>query len=146
MRVDFSQLGPGMGPEGIVAALAGKLLGEGERLLVVSSDEQMLARLDRQLWDHSATSFLPHGLAGGPDDPRQPVLLATGTEAPNGARNLLIADGDWREAALAFDRAFYLFDQDSVDAARTAWKALKGREGLERHYWANEDGRWTEKG
>ncbi len=145
MRVDFYQLAPGTGAEGIAAALAGKLLGDGERLLVVASDEQMLARLDRQLWDHSPTSFLPHGVAGGADDPRQPVLLATGTEAPNGARNLLIADGEWREAALGFERTFYLFDQDSLDAARAAWKALKGRDGLERHYWANEEGKWIEK-
>lgn len=146
MRVDFYQLGPRGGAEGIVASLAGKLLGDGERLLLVSSDEHGLARLDRMLWDHSPTSFLPHGLSGGSDDTRQPILLSTGTEAPNGARNLLIADGQWREAALGFERTFYLFDEDGVEAAREAWKGLKGREGLERHYWANEDGKWIEKG
>jgi DNA polymerase-3 subunit chi len=146
MRVDFYQLGEGVGAEGIIASISGKLIAEEQRLVIVATDEALLARLDRLLWDQAPTSFLPHGLSGGADDTRQPILLATGTEAPNGARNLLIADGEWREAALHFDRAFFLFDGETVTAARQAWKELKDRDGVERHYWANEDGRWTEKG
>ncbi len=144
MRVDFYQLGTAP-PEGIIATIAGKLLGEGQRLLVVATDEAALARLDRILWDQAPVSFLPHGLAGGPDDAIQPVLLSTGSDAPNMARNLLIADGEWRDAALAYDRAFYLFDEVSLDAARQAWKLLAGRDGVERHFWAIEAGRWLKK-
>ena len=81
-----------------------------KRLLIVAEDESLLGRLDRMLWDHGPTSFLPHSQSGGTDDPRQPILLSTGTDAPNLARNMLIADGQWREAALTYDRAFYLFD------------------------------------
>ncbi len=145
MRVDFYQLGASS-PESVIAAIAGRLLGEGEKLLIVASDEGLLARLDRQLWDQGAASFLPHGIAGGSDDARQPVLLSSAVDAPNLARNLLIADGEWRDAALGFERAFYLFDSETLEAARLAWKLLSGREGVERHYWANEDGRWVEKG
>jgi DNA polymerase III subunit chi len=145
MRVDFYQLGA-IPLEGVVAALAGRLLGEDQRLLVVAEDEALLARLDRQLWDQGDAGFLAHGIAGGSDDSRQPILLSNTVDAPNLARNLLIADGEWREAALAFDRAFYLFDAETVEAARLAWKLLAGREGVERHYWANEDGKWVEKG
>jgi DNA polymerase-3 subunit chi len=144
MRVDFYQLGA-MSAESVVAALGAKLIGEGQRLLVVASDEAMLARLDRMLWDLGATSFVPHGMAGGSDDTAQPILLSQGSDAPNLARNLLIADGEWREAALGYDRAFYLFDSDSLEAARLAWKLLAGRDGVERNYWANEDGRWVKK-
>ena len=145
MRVDFYQLGAAQ-PDNVIAAIAGKLLAEQQRLLVVSADEGMLSRLDRQLWDQGAASFLPHALAGGADDAAQPILLSTGTDAPNLARNLLIADGDWREAALGYDRAFYLFDDATLEGARLAWKLLAGREGVERYYWAMEDGRWTKKG
>lgn len=145
MRVDFYQLGSAQ-PDGVIASIAGKLLGEEQRLLVVAADEALLARLDRQLWDQGAASFLPHGIAGGQNDTAQPILLSTGTDAPNLARNLLIADGEWREAALAYDRAFYLFDEATLEAARLAWKLLAGREGVERNYWALEDGRWTKKG
>ena len=144
MRVDFYQLGAAQ-PDSIIAAIAGRLLGESQRLLVVASDEAMLARLDRQLWDQGAASFLPHGLAGGSDDAAQPILLSTGTDAPNLSRNILIADGEWREAALAYERAFYLFDEATLEGARLAWKLLAGRDGVERNYWALEDGKWVKK-
>jgi DNA polymerase-3 subunit chi len=145
VRVDFYQLGPAA-PESVIAAIAGRLLDEGQRLLVVAEDEALLARLDRQLWDQGEAGFLAHGIAGGSDDSRQPVLLSTAVDAPNLARNLLIADGEWRDAALGFERAFFLFDADTLEAARLAWKLLAGREGVERHYWANDGGKWAEKG
>ena len=145
MRVDFYQLGEA-NVESVIAGLAGKLLGEGQRLLVVASDEALLARLDRLLWDQGATSFVPHGLAGSGDDAAQPILLSQGIDAPNLARNLLIADGEWRDAALGYDRAFYLFGEVGLEDARLAWKLFAGRDGVERHYWANRDGRWVEKG
>ena len=144
MRVDFYQMG-GTPAEAVIARLAERLLAEDQRLLVVASDEAQLARLDRLLWDQGPTSFLPHGLAGGAVDARQPILLSTTPDAPNLARNMLIADGEWREAALAFDRAFYLFDEGTLPGARLAWKLLVGREGLERRYFAQEDGRWVQK-
>ena len=144
MRVDFYQLGEAT-MESVVASVGQRLIGDSQRLLVVAEDEALLARLDRLLWDQGAASFLPHALAGGSDDSAQPILLSTGTDAPNLARNLLIADGTWREAALGYERAFYLFDGDSLEAARLAWKLLAGRDGVERHYWASEDGRWTKK-
>ena len=59
--------------------------------MVTASDEALLARLDRQLWDQGAASFLPHGVAGGSDDSAQPVLLSQFTDAPNSARNILLA-------------------------------------------------------
>jgi DNA polymerase-3 subunit chi len=144
VRVDFYQLGA-VPLEQVIANLAEKLLGQEERLVVVASDEALIARLDRMLWDHGATSFLPHGISGGSDDSRQPILLSTSPDAANLARNLLIADSNWREAALGFERAFYLFDSGTLEEARSAWRSLVGREGVERHYWAKEGGRWVEK-
>ena len=144
MRVDFYQLGA-IGADSVIASLALKLTGEDQRLLVVANDEALLARLDRQLWDQGPAGFLPHAIAGGSDDSRQPVLLSTAVDAPNLARNLLIADGEWRDAALGFDRAFFLFDAATLKGARLAWKLLAGRDGVERHYWANDGGGWREK-
>lgn len=145
MRVDFFQLG-NQPPETVIAAIAGKIIGANERLLIVAADEGQIARLDRMLWTEGEGSFLPHGLAGGPDDARQPVLLSTSEDAPNLARNLLIADGQWRESALTFDRAFFLFGEQNLEAARLAWKLLSGRDGVERRYWAFTEGRWAQKG
>ena len=124
----------------MISSIAEKVLAGDGRLLVIAEDEGFLARLDRLLWDQGATNFLPHGLAGGADDARQPILLSTSPDAPNQARNMLIADGQWRDAALSYDRSFYLFDSSTLEAARLAWKLLAGRDGVDRRYWA-QDGR-----
>jgi DNA polymerase III subunit chi len=144
MQVDFYQLA-GTPPEQVIASLAEKLLASDGRLIVVAEDEAYLAKLDRMLWDQGATSFLPHGLSGGADDARQPILLSTSPDAPNLARNMLIADGIWRDSALSYDRSFFLFDSATLDAARAAWKSLADREGVERRYWAREGGKWVKK-
>ena len=144
MRVDFYQLGD-VTLEQVIASLAQKVLDSGERLLILAGEEASLARLDRMLWDQGRTSFLPHGLAGHGDDSRQPILLSTSPDPANGARNLLIADGEWRDSALSFNRAFYVFDANTLQGARSAWRALSGRDEAERHFWKREDGRWVEQ-
>ena len=144
MQVDFYQLA-GTPPEQVIAAIAEKILAGGGRLIVIAEDEGYLARLDRMLWDQGAPGFLPHGLAGGVDGPRQPVLLTTTPDAPNLARNALIADGNWRDSVLSYDRSFFLFDTATLEAARDAWKSLAEREGVERRYWAQESGKWVQK-
>ena len=143
MLVDFYQLGEAP-LEQVVASISEKVLAQDGRLIIVAADEAALTRLNRILWDQGDTSFLPHGVAGGADDARQPILLTTSPDAPNLARNILIADGEWREAALDYDRAFHLFDGETVEQARLAWKLLSGREGVERRYWRQEEGRWTQ--
>lgn len=144
MQVDFYQLA-GTPPEQVIASLSEKILDADGRLLIVAEEEAYLAKLDRILWDQGAGSFLPHGLVGGADDARQPILLSASPDAPNQARNMLIADGIWREAALTYDRSFYLFDDSTLEGARLAWKLLAGREGVERRYWAHERGKWVRK-
>jgi DNA polymerase-3 subunit chi len=144
MQVDFYQLS-GAPPEPVIASLAEKVLGADGHLLIVAGDDAYLVRLDRMLWDQGPTSFLSHGIAGGTDDARQPILLSTSPDAPNLARNMLIADGKWRDAALTYDRSFYLFDDRTLDDARLAWKLLAGREGVDRRYWAQEGGKWVNR-
>jgi DNA polymerase-3 subunit chi len=145
VQVDFYQLA-GTPPEQVIASIAEKLLASDGRLIVVAADEVFLARLDRMLWDQRPTSFLPHGISGGAEDARQPILLSTSPDAPNLARNMLIADGVWRDAALTYDRSFFLFDAATLLTAREAWKSLADREGIERRYWAREGGKWVQKG
>jgi DNA polymerase-3 subunit chi len=144
VQVDFYQLA-GAPAEQVIASIAEKVLEGDGRLLIVAEDEAFLARLDRLLWDQGSSSFLPHGLSGGAEDARQPILLSTSPDAPNQARNMLIADRTWREAALTYDRSFFLFGNDTLEDARLAWKLLAGREGIERRYWAREGGKWVRK-
>ena len=120
-------------------------MAEGGRLVIVAEDEAQRVALDRLLWSYAPESFLPHGIAGGKHDAVQPVLIAGSPEAANSARHIALADGVWRDEALAFDRAFHFFGEERIAEARVAWKALAGREGVDRRYWKqNEAGRWEQ--
>lgn len=144
MQVDFYHL-TRQPLDRVLPRIAERVLEGGGRLLVVAGEEDARARLDELLWSHSPESFLPHGQAGGEDDSRQPVLISGATEAANGARNVALADGVWREEALGFDRAFHFFDDDRIIEARAAWKTLADREGVERRYWKQNDaGKWEQ--
>jgi DNA polymerase-3 subunit chi len=144
VQVDFYQLA-GSPPEQVIATIAERILSGGGRLIVIAEDEGYLSKLDRMLWDSGATRFLPHGLAGGTDDARQPVLLTSSPDAPNLARNALIADGKWRDWVLSYERSFFLFDTSTLGGAREAWKSLAAKEEVERRYWAQEAGKWVQK-
>ncbi|TVV72868.1 DNA polymerase III subunit chi [Sphingomonas solaris] len=143
MQVDFYHLAA-TAPERVIAAIAGRILGDGGRLLVVARDDQQAQALDEGLWTAVPDSFLPHGRAGQAGEANQPILIATTADSANGARNIALADGEWREAALGFDRVFHFFDDTTIAAARAAWKALAARDGIERRFWKQDAaGRWT---
>lgn len=144
MKVDFYHLT--RSPlDRVLPAITHKVLEDGGRLLIVAEEEDTRAKLDGLLWTYSAESFLPHAQAGAESDALQPVLIAETPEAGNGARNIALADGVWRDEALQFDRAFHFFDEDRIVEARAAWKGLADREGIERRYWKqNEAGRWEQ--
>ncbi|MEN9683190.1 MAG: hypothetical protein RLZZ427_941 [Pseudomonadota bacterium] len=140
MKVDFYQLGE-TPAEGALPLIARNTLKAGERLLAVSADDAQLVRISDALWALK-DSFLAHGIAGAPHQDRQPILLSDTTEPANGARYVALADGVWRDAALAFERVFLLFDGATIDAARATWRMLDGRDGLERNFWRQEAGKW----
>jgi DNA polymerase III subunit chi len=144
LRVDFYQLSQ-TPVEGALPQLAVKMLDAGARVLVVSGDEVQQARISAGLWavkDH----FLAHASAGGDHDARQPILLASSLDAPNGATYLALADGVWRDGAEGFERVFLLFDGSTIDDARAIWRKLGELDAIERNYWRQEDGRWTRAG
>ena len=144
MQVDFYHL-VASPLERVLPKIAERVVEGGARLVVVATSEAQRAGIDRLLWSYAPESFLPHAQAGGEGDADQPVLISAEVAAPNGARNVALVDGVWRDAALDFDRAFHLFDGDSVAAARVAWKALADRDGVERRYWKQgEGGGWEQ--
>lgn len=143
MRVDFYQLSRDP-VEQVLPAIAQRLIDERQRLLVVDSREGALARLSRALWDWKPESFIAHGVKGQGNEALQPVLLATESAPANLAANIALTDGDWRQEALAFERAFYFFDDTTISAARECWRALKGREGVEPRFWRQEGRKWVE--
>ncbi|MBN8807460.1 MAG: DNA polymerase III subunit chi [Sphingomonas sp.] len=143
MQVDFYHL-TATPLERALPQIAEKVVAGGGRLLIVSGDAAQRAAIDRLLWSYAPDSFLPHAQAGGEEDDLQPVLIAATPEPANAARNVALIDGEWRDAALGFDRAFHFFDADHIAAAREAWKGLADRADTRRNYWKqDENGRWS---
>ena len=143
MLVDFYHLASAP-LERVLPQICEKVLGAGERLLVVA-EPHLLDRIDTQLWAYARDAFLPHGRSDGPWPEAQPILLSADLEAINGAANVALADGEWRDAALGFARIFYFFDSAHLDQARSSWRALKDRPEAERRYWKQDErGKWVQ--
>ena len=144
MKLDFWQVTDDP-VEKVVALIARRAIGEGERVLVVSGDTEQRAAIARSLWQAGPESFLANGEADAPGADLQPILLASEPAPANGASHLILADGTFRETE-GFARVFLLFPPDGAPAARQAWRAQDGRTDIERAYFAQEDGRWVKKG
>ncbi|MBN8630212.1 MAG: DNA polymerase III subunit chi [Rhodobacterales bacterium] len=136
-------------PADTLAVNAPRALAQGWRVMVRGTDPDALDQLDAALWLKGGDDgFLPHGLAGGPHDPDQPVLLGL-AEPANGARVLALVDGAGASDAeiAAMERVWVLFDgndPDRLQAARAQWKAMTGA-GHAAQYWSEETGRWEKK-
>lgn len=142
MQVDFYQLTRDPA-EKLLPPIAQRVLDGGGRLLVVS-DAAQLDAISAALWNARPDSFLAHAKADEGDDSIQPILLSNKPVAANSAKFIALADGVWRDEALEFDRVFYLFPPDRTDNARTAWRALSDKEGVERRYWKQDGGKWVQ--
>ena len=134
--------------EATLPMLLGKARQAGWRVAVRARDAARLSWLDERLWLGREEGFLPHGLAGGPHDALQPILL-TLEGAANDPACLMSVDG--AEVAVdevkALERVCILFDgndDSAVQTARQQWKALTDA-GCAAQYWSEESGRWEKK-
>lgn len=141
MQVDFYQLTRDPA-EKVLPFIAQRVLDERGRLLIISGDSAQLDAISSSLWTAKADSFLAHAKTGEGDDAVQPILLSDTAEAPNGARFVAIADGNWRPVEHEFDRVFYLFPPSHTDNARAAWRTLG--DGVEKRYWKQDGGKWMQ--
>jgi DNA polymerase-3 subunit chi len=142
LRVDFYQLSRDSA-ETALPLIARASLNAGERLLVVSADDNQRGRISEALWTRLPDSFLAHAQAGGPHDARQPILISNQPEPANGARFLALADGLWREAE-GFTRIFLMFDDATLSGARACWRLLGERDSVERRFWKQQGNKWVE--
>lgn len=145
MRVDFYLLDRDPA-EAVVPLLARAAKQAGERVLVVSGDAAQISRIDQALWEMAPEAFLAHGIAGEGHEARQPVLLSLEIEPVNGASFVILADGKWRDESSRFARIFLLFGEDRRQEARECWTMIGQNEGMERHFWKQDGGKWREMG
>ncbi|MEL6576263.1 MAG: DNA polymerase III subunit chi [Pseudomonadota bacterium] len=137
--------------ERALPVMLAKSLERGWRVEVRGRNAAALEALDQALWSHDQESFLPHGLAGGSHDARQPVLLTTTPAAAGGKREALFlidrAGFDAGEAA-GRTRTALLFDghdEEALAEARDHWRATVAA-GLRAIFWAQaQGGRWEKQ-
>ena len=141
MQVDFYQLTRDPA-EKVLPAIAQRILDNKGRLLIISDDAGQLDAISGALWTARTDSFLAHAKSGEGDDALQPILLSQDTDAPNGAKFVALADGNWRAVIEDFERIFYLFPPEQTDNARSAWRTLG--DGVERRYWKQDGGKWVQ--
>ncbi|WP_304615529.1 DNA polymerase III subunit chi [Paracoccus sp. (in: a-proteobacteria)] len=134
--------------EDLLPQLLTRALAAGWRVELRATTPARLDRLDLHLWQ--GDGFLPHGLAGGPHDDRQPVLLTLPDQPATNAPSCLITlDGPPLDPARigALERSCILFDGGDANALATArdqWRQLSAA-GIEAEYWSEESGRWERK-
>ncbi|MBM9594373.1 DNA polymerase III subunit chi [Roseitranquillus sediminis] len=132
--------------EATLPALIEKARGQGWRVVVRGRTDAVVERLDRMLWENPADSFLPHGLAGGPYDDDQPVLLTVGGGLANRAACLMTIEGAdvSPDEVETLERTCILFDgadEAAVETARAQWRSLTTA-GLAAEYWAQGEAGW----
>ena len=133
--------------ETAVPRLLGRALERGLRVVVRTGSEERLDALNAALWSHDPGSFLPHGGPGDGDADRQPVYLTTGDEVPNGATVLVLTDRVEATDLDRFERCIDMFDgsDDSVQAARARWRALKDKDYALTYWQQTPAGKWEKK-
>lgn len=130
--------------EETLPTLLGKAREAGWRVVVRGQSAERMRWLDERLW--LGEGFLPHGVAGGPHDADQPILLTTGDEVAECLVSMdgaAVAPGEAAETT----RVMILFDGNdaaAVDVARDQWRAMTGA-GIVAKYWSQESGRWALK-
>ncbi len=135
-------------PQETMATILPRALSAGWNVMLRGTDPAALAALDAALWLNPDDSFLPHGLAGGPHDADQPILLGQGA-ITNAAGGLMLIDGaeTTPAEAEALQRVWVLFDgadEAALNGARRLWTTLTSA-GLAAQYWSEESGRWEKK-
>jgi DNA polymerase III subunit chi len=134
--------------EGALAPLLEKCLQRGWRAVVRGTIEERLDQLDEALWTVRDENFLPHARVGRGVAEKQPILITSAAENPNGAKALFLIDGAEPGPIDAFERASIMFDgrdEAAVVHARLQWKAAK-EAGHAVAYWKETDaGRWEKQ-
>ncbi|MFZ5584734.1 MAG: DNA polymerase III subunit chi [Thermodesulfobacteriota bacterium] len=139
MRAEFINLRQaGLAPERAAALIAARHHAQGRRVLVLAADPAQAAQVDRLLWTLDPASFVPHAIAGGPDQDQEPVLIAhaEGGAAgnPNAATVLVLMQppqnlpaGGWAELALLLPAE----EGPELARCREHYRVLQQKPGVE---------------
>lgn len=131
VRIDFHFNAPDK--NGYVCRLARKARAARKKLVIYSTDEQVLTDLDRHLWTFSETDFLPHCRVGAAHAGLTPILLLGGGDTPDELlphhEVLVNLDRNWPPLFARFERLIEVVTTDEADrqAGRQRWKFYTNR-------------------
>ncbi len=137
--------------DAVLPQLLDKATSSGQRVALYCPTPARHIRLDETLWSHAPTAFLPHGMAGGPHDAQQPVLLCLPEKTPFPDRLPIILAG--AEPALidmlpTHAKILYMFDNSPIvtTRARELWATLKKNEHTLTYWKQTEKNGWEKIG
>lgn len=123
----------GVSWEQACARLAAWHQAQGRRVLILARDELQAQDLDRLLWAFDPASFVPHALAGGPDQEGEPVLIVSQPHNPNAA-TVQVLTGPGQAAAPGVEHLVFLVpaqEGPELLAYRQRYKELSQTPGVE---------------
>jgi DNA polymerase-3 subunit chi len=124
-----------------------KTLQRGWKAVVRAREPARAAQLDEWLWTYRDDSFLPHGVDQEPNAARQPILVTTADQNPNGADALFVVDGAELGATEDYQRCVVIFDggdEVQLGAARAQFRAAKAA-GAAVSYWQQKARGWEKQ-
>ncbi|MBI4800841.1 MAG: DNA polymerase III subunit chi [Desulfarculus sp.] len=123
----------GLSREQALARLAAWHQAQGRRVLILVADEHQAQELDRLLWTVDPASFVPHALAGGPDQESEPVLIVSQPHNPNAATVQLLTSPEQAPAPGVEHLVFLVPAQEGPEllAYRQRYKELSQTPGVE---------------
>ena len=124
----------------VLPELLERTLSRGWKAVVRARQDQRIEHLDGRLWTYRDDSFLPHAPDSEPSAARQPILLTTGFDNPNGADALFLVDGADPGELAGYTRCVVLFDgrdEAQLAVARSQWSAVKAK-GHPATYWRQQ--------
>ncbi len=109
--------------------LARKVRSAGSQLVIHSSDQQLLSRLDQALWTFSPLDFLPHCQASDTLAAETPILLTNASCDTPHHEVLVNLDAEQPEFFSRFERLIEIVttEEEDVLAGRQRWKFYKDR-------------------
>ena len=132
----------------VLPQLIAKTIARGWRAVIKAGSEERVEAISSALWTHSDDGFIPHGTKQDGSGDMQPVWITDGDDLPNAPQALFLVDGAESAVAPGLERVVRVFDgnaEESVIAARAAWRAARA-EGHAVSYWQQDErGRWTNK-
>ncbi len=106
----------------------------GRRVLILARDQAESQDLDQTLWTLEPDSFIPHALAGGPDQGEEPVLIALESRNINQARVLILTRPLKHPPLKDFSHLVQLVpaqDGPELNACRDLYRRLQKQGGVE---------------